>query len=616
MPASEHDQSALLREIVNLERRLSTLERSIVFRALRKAGIAANFLKRSAGKALLASPLHRIVRGAFQARQQKPYARWLEAHRQSDPLRGRSILSAEAPVSFSIIVPTRSPHPEWFRLAVESVTSQTWPNWQLCVSLDGGIPSAIRNWLNDLAKADGRIAVAEAGPPGGISSALNRGVAIARGDFLAFLDHDDLLESTALAHMAEVLSRQAADLIYTDEDLIDGAGAPLRPNFKPGWSPELLRSCMYMGHLIAARRDLALAAGSFDPAFDGSQDFDLALRLIDQGANVAHVPRVLYHWRAHEDSTAQSAAAKPYAAPAGKRTLEASLRRRGVPAEVENADRPNTFRVRIHSEPRAVSLIIPSRTPAYLKKCLRGLRGKTTQTDPVELVVVHHKSDTATDAEMLRISEEHRARVVSFTGPFDFARMMNEGAGAATGELLVFLNDDVEPKTADWLANLISPLAQPDVGVTGARLLYPNGTIQHAGIVLGMGDATGHAGRFLFDSAWWPWINNTRDVSAVTGACLATPKGLFETLNGFDLRFRNNYNDVDYCLRAREAGFRVVFSNDAVLIHHEGLTRGGGTTAAERLEFFRRWGHLLDRCDPFFSPHLKQDEDLSLEGVP
>jgi len=613
MPLSEHDQSALLREIVNLERRLSTLERSIIFRALRRAGIATNFLKRSAGKAILASPLHRIAGDAFKARQQKQYGRWLEAHRQSDPLLGRHISSAEAPVSFSIILPTRSPHPEWFQLAVESVRNQTWPNWQLCVSLNGEIPSAIRNWLNDLVAADDRIAVTCSDTGAGISAALNRGLALALGDFVAFLDHDDLLEPTALSHIAQVISAQSADLIYTDEDVIDKAGKSLRPNFKPGWSPELLRSCMYMGHLIVARRDPVLAAGGFDPAFDGSQDFDLVLRLIDQGASVAHIPRVLYHWRAHEDSTAHSAAAKPYALIAGRRALEASLRRRNISADVENSDRPNMFRIRIRPAPRAVSVIIPSRTPAYLEKCLRGLRGETRQTEPFQLIVVHHKSHSATDTEMARISEEHQALVVSFTGQFNFARMMNDGASAAAGELLIFLNDDVEPKTADWLSDLTGPLAQPDVGVTGARLLYPNGTIQHAGIVLGIGDATGHAGRFLFDSAWWPWINNTRDVSAVTGACLATTRRLFDTLNGFDLRFRNNYNDVDYCLRARETGFRVVLANDAVLTHHEGLTRGGGTTAAEQLEFFRQWGHLMDRCDPFFTPHLKKDEDLSLE---
>ncbi len=612
MSAPESDQTALLREIATLERRLSALERSILFRASRKAGIATHFLKRSAGKALLATPLRNMVAARFRARQQAQYAPWFEAHQRADCLSGKQVSLAQAQISFSIILPTQSPHPERFRLAVESVRSQTWPNWQLCVSLNGEIPAASGSWLNDLAKTDDRIAVS-ADAPAGISATLNRGIAIARGEFLMFLGHDDLLEPTALAHVAETLARQPVDLIYTDEDVIDEAGVPLKPNFKPGWSPELLRGHMYMGHLLAARRNAVLAAGGFDSAFDGSQDFDLVLRLIDQGARVAHIPRVLYHSRAEEDSISPSRDATE----TGKRALESSFRRRGIVAEVDHSDRPNTFRARIRSASRTVSLIIPSRSPIYLERCLRSLRAKTSVTEPFELIVVHHKSDRTTDTEMQRISKEHHALVVSYTGPFDFARMMNDGASAATGELLVSLNDDVEPRTAEWLSHLTGPFAQADIGVTGARLLYPNGAIQHAGVVLGIGDAVGHAGRFLFDSTWWPWINNTRDVSAVTGACLATTKRLFDSLNGFDLRFPNNYNDVDYCLRAREAGFRVVLVNDAVLVHHEGLTRGGGTTTAERLEFFRRWGRLLDQGDPFFSPHLNKDrEDLSLEGTP
>jgi GT2 family glycosyltransferase len=203
--------------------------------------------------------------------------------------------------------------------------------------------------------------------------------------------------------------------------------------------------------------------------------------------------------------------------------------------------------------------------------------------------------------------------IVPFRGPFNFARMMNEGAKAASGDVLVFVNDDIEPVSPDWLPNLISPLQNSDIGVTGARLVYPNGTIQHAGIVLGMSDATGHCGRFLFDSAWWPWINHTRDVSAVTGACLATTTKLFRALSGFDERFPINYNDVDYCLRARGSGFRTVIESEAVLVHHEGLSRAAGTSFSERIAFFRVWGHLLETPDPFFTPHLRTDrEDLLL----
>ncbi len=607
--------SALLRELIALDSRLSALEGSIVFRTLRKTGAIVQSFRRRAGNAILHSPFHAIFRAAgAETHQRNQYVKWLQAHRQSDPFVRRRISAKDAPVKFSIILPTKAPSPDWLRLAVESVIGQTWPNWQLCVGEDGEMPPTVRNWLDELARTDPRVTLAPPDGPSGISLALNRALNVADGEFVVLLDHDDLLEPTALAHTADALSKSNADLLYTDEDIIDSAGQPLRPNFKPGWSPALLSTCMYMGHLIVARRDQVLAAGGFDPACDGSQDFDMVLKLVDRGARVEHIPRVLYHWRSHQGSTAHSPAAKPNASAAGKRALDASLRRRGIAAVVRHGERPNTFHVNISSSARSVSVIIPTRNPALLRKCLQCLHATTLDTEQMELIVLHHEIGTDADAEIRRIASMNKARLVPFQGPFNFALMMNEAVKASSGELLIFLNDDVEPKAPSWLAKLTARLGVADIGITGARLVYPGGAIQHAGIVLNMCDATGHAGRFLFDSSWWPWINNTRDVSAVTGACLATTRRLFEALKGFDPAFPSNYNDVDYCLRARESGFRVVIENEAVLIHHEGLTRTGGTTLEERLSFYRRWGRLTERGDPFFSPHLRKDrEDLSLE---
>ena len=537
-------------------------------------------------------------------------------HRRSDPLAGLHIPSGQASTTFSIILPTKSPNPEWLRLAVESVQNQTWPNWQLCISEDGGMPSPVRAWLDDLAARDSRIVLVR-GDSSGISAALNRGIAAACGEYLAFLDHDDLLEPTALAHVASRLCRKTPDLIYTDEDYIDADGRPLRPEFQARLVPRIASQLYVHGTPDCRRRRLVLDVGGFDSSTDGSQDFDLVLKLTDRGAHVEHVPRVLYHWRSHGGSTAYSPAAKPQTLPAGQRALAASLQRRHFDAAVSYGDRPNTYRVRPPAHKRDMTVIIPSRNPKLLRKCLNAVRDKTSLWPDVQLVVVHHETEPIANAAMRLVTRDYGATVVPFSGSFNFARMMNEGAKAAAGDLLIFLNDDVEPLSSDWLVNLTSPLLRSGIGITGARLLYPGGAIQHAGIVLGMGDATGHCGRFLFDSSWWPWINHTRDVSAVTGACFATTNQLFRELSGFDERFPNNYNDVDYCLRAREAGFRTVIVNDAVLIHHEGLSRLAGTDFTERLAFFTRWGHLLETPDPFFTPHLSLDrEDLSLLPVP
>jgi GT2 family glycosyltransferase len=274
---------------------------------------------------------------------------------------------------------------------------------------------------------------------------------------------------------------------------------------------------------------------------------------------------------------------------------------------------PNTFRVDLaNSLEVSVSIVIPTRSAALLERCLGELRRKTRHAR-YELVVVHHLRNDAEDERIGAVATAHEARVLRYAGPFHFSKMCNEAAQVGSGEVLLFLNDDVEPVNEDWLGRLCGVLAREGVGVAGARLKYPEGSIQHVGMVLGMSDGVGHLGRHLRGSSYWPWIDFSREVSAVTGACLAVRRTLFEQLGGFDAEFPLNYNDVDLCLRAREAGYRVVLENGAELIHREAVTRQGGTNAEERLLFYRRWGHVLEAGDEYFTPHLRLDvEDLSL----
>jgi GT2 family glycosyltransferase len=513
--------------------------------------------------------------------------------------------------TFSVIVPTRDPNPTWFRQAVASIQAQNYPHWQACVCLDADVSVEIRDWLASLAAADPRFAIIP-GVGGGISSALNLAAAQATGDFLAFLDHDDLLEPTALAHFASTLAAHPAEIAYSDEDYIDPDGQPLRPNFKPGYSPELLHRCMYMGHLLAVSRSAFQSAGGFRSECDGAQDFDLVLRLVAGGAQAVHVPRVLYHWREHPSSTASGPAAKPAAHEAGRRVLSELIARQSPPASVIDGHRANAYRITRTLPPGTrASIIIPSRNPKLLQACLSSIRAHPSAL-PFELLVVNHRHDRV-ERRMASVIQSHGAISLPFDGDFNFSVLCNLAASRANGSVLVFLNDDVSLMQPDWLSSLVSTLHGDRVAIAGAQLLYPSGAIQHAGIALGLVDGAGHPGRHLFDSPNWPWINFTRDVSAVSGACLTIHRHIFEELGGFHTDFPLNYNDVDLCLRAREAGYRVVLDASVRLIHMEASTRTAGTRSSERLAFFRRWGRLVDSGDPFFSPNLScESEGLTL----
>ncbi|MDP2995957.1 MAG: glycosyltransferase, partial [Bryobacterales bacterium] len=415
------------------------------------------------------------------------------------------------------------------------------------------------------------------------------------------------------------LRQEPADLLYTDEDYVNSAGAPEQPNFKPAFSPEMLLSCMYLGHLLVISRARLEQMGGFRSRFDGAQDHDAALRLLAEGGKFRHLPLVLYHWRRHKGSTAQSSAAKPYAHDAGHRAIQEYLDQAGCQAEVEDGIGPNTHQVRWHAPPEIRrSIIVPSRTPALLKRCLERLRATTADSNP-EIVVVHHFTSSKRDREIEALAELHRCRRMVYAGDFNYSRMCNLGARAATGDCLVFINDDAWPVEASWLDRMAGHLGRPDVGVVGALLRYPDGAIQHAGIALGMLHATGHIGRFLFDSHLFPWINYSRDVSAVSGACLSIRRDVFERCGGFDTDFPRSFNDIDLCLRVGEAGLAVIVDRTVELIHIEQATRPSGQTSQERLLFLSRWYSQVLKRDPCLSPHLSLDSEqpvLSSEHSP
>jgi hypothetical protein len=444
------------------------------------------------------------------------------------------------------------------------------------------------------------------GEHGGISSACNLGLSAASGAYTAFLDQDDTVEPTAFDHIAGVLCCENPDLLYTDEDYMDQDGRAQLPVFKPGWSPALLLSCMYMSHLLVVRTERAREAGGFRSSRDGAQDYDLVLRLTDTNCQVAHIPSVLYHRRQHSQSTALDAAAKPYTQDAGRQALADALGRRKISAQVYDRPHANTYGWSDSGfRANAVTMIVPTRNPSLLERLL-GAIASTRDAQNARIQIILHRIEQNTDDAIAAVARRFGAGITPFSGPFNFSLMNNLAAANTTSPLILFLNDDVVPQEEGWLNGLCAPFARPEVGIVGADLRYFDGTIQHSGIVLGLCDGVGHAGRFQLGSPFWPWLGLTRNVSAVTGACLAIRRTLFERLGGFDEGFPDNSNDVDLCLRAQQAGFEVVLSCASRLHHEEGRTRDARARLSERIALWKRWGAALSEQDHFYSPNLSR----------
>ncbi len=486
------------------------------------------------------------------------YRAWLRRHERERPE------SAAPGVRISILIAAGgSPRLDE---AVASVLAQSYPQWELCVGGPGG-------WR---APADARIRTADC--DGETAAVLNRAGEPATGEYVAVLDPNDLLAPHALAWIAQAIGDSHPDALYTDED-----DAGRRPVFKPDWSPDLLTSASYIGGLFVVSRAAIDSAGWFRAGCDCAETYDLALRLAESGARFRHVPRVLHHRRHEPDSAAE------------RRVLTDAFRRRGIRARIEDGS-PWAVR-RIPSGAALASIIVCSRNPELMRACIGGIDARTSYSNR-EIVAVQHGFATPLGDKRL-----------AWDGPFDFAAMNNLGAGAAAGAVLVFLNDDVTPVESGWLDALVAQAERPEVGIAGALLEYPNGTIQHAGVVVGIANAAAHPLRGLSESPLWPWARLTRNVSAVTGACMAVRRSVFEELGGFDTAFPVNYNDVDLCLRARQAGYEVMLETGATLVHDEARTREGTTSEDERRLLFERWRSIVECCDPYYSPNLSRSRE-------
>lgn len=525
---------------------------------------------------------------------------------------------ADAP-RFSLITPVYDTPTDVFWAMVGSVLRQGFGDWELCLVDDCSPAPHVAGLLEEAEALDPRIRVARRTENGGIVAASNDAVAMARGEFLALLDHDDELHPDALELVDRALREEPeADYAYTDEDKIDRAGHHSGPFFKPDWSPERMRTQMYSCHLSVFRRSLVEAVGGFDPAFEGSQDWDLVLRATERARAVVHVPRVLYHWRMLEGSTSGAdEAAKPWAFTAGTRAVQAHLDRIGMQARVTHDPEDRGV---YHLDPELtdeplVSIVIPTagqqREVRYeqvtlISHCLRSIVADSTYENYELVVVADTPADPALLEELREIGGE-RLRLVSYDKPFSYSDKINVGAAASRGEHLLLLNDDIEVATPNWIERMVMYSSMEEIGAVGGRLLLQDGRLQHVGVRFQNG-LPGHP-YWGFRGDFRGYANAARIATnclAVTAACLMTRRELFEQLGGLSDRFPVNYNDVDYCLRLRQLGKRTVYDPDLRMFHFESSSRSSAVEEWEKRLFREIWLPFT-AVDPYSNPQLRHE---------
>jgi O-antigen biosynthesis protein len=519
---------------------------------------------------------------------------------------------------FSICTPVHDPPLDLLGACLDSIAAQTFTDWELCLVDDGSRDPAVVTELRRRATTDARIRLVERPEAGGIVAASNAALEAAVGEFVVLVDHDDRIEPDALERVAAALAADPTiDYLYTDEDKLSPDGTVFDTFHKPDWSPERLRSQNYCTHLSVLRRSVVDDVGRFRDGFDGSQDHDLILRVTERARRVHHVPAVLYHWCITPGSAAGDANAKPYAREAGRRAVAEHLARIGIDATVEQLATPGHYRSRRRLvDPPTVSIVIPTVGTArpvwgierpLVLNAVRSVLDVTTYPH-VEVVVV---TDPGTPEQVLRALDELDCTVIRATGPFNFSGRSNEGAAASSGDLLLFLNDDVLVEQPDWLDVMVGFCVEADVGAVGARLLYADGTLQHGGLLLNEQPLHIFHGFAGDDPGPFGLLEIDREVSAVTGACLLTPRRVFEELGGFPEEFRIAFNDLDYCLRVRASGRRIVWSAHSTLFHFESQTRRRDADQHEIDLLYERWGDEL-RSDPYGNPAFAPKQSVWL----
>ena len=516
----------------------------------------------------------------------------------------------------SIIVPTYETPEMFLREMIESVQQQTYSNWELCIA-DGSVSDQVMQVIQAYTQADKRIIVKKLTKNKGIADNTNAAIAIASGEYIALLDHDDLLAPDALFEVVRCVNdNEKADVIYSDEDKITADSARrFEPHFKTDFNIELLRSNNYITHFFVVRTNLIRQVGGFRREYDGAQDYDFIFRCTEAAKHICHIPEVLYHWRTHQASTADNPASKMYAFDAGKRAIEAHLKRQGVEGTVSHTKDLGFYQVEypVQGNP-LVSILIPNKDQKdTLKQCLDSVFSKTAYANYEVIIIENNSQEKETWEYYEELKQRDNVKIVTWESGFNYSAINNFGEKSASGEYLLFLNNDVEVINPHWMEELLGNCQRKEVGIVGAKLYYPDDTIQHAGTIIGIGGIAGHA--FLnmprSRSGYLHKASLQMDLSAVTAACMMMKRSVFESLGGFEEKLAVAFNDVDLCLRCVKAGYLVVYNPKVELYHYESKSRGSEDSEEkvrrfqQEIEFMRtRWINLLKQGDPYYNKNL------------
>ncbi|EHS8010596.1 glycosyl transferase, group 2 family protein [Enterococcus faecalis EnGen0340] len=567
---------------------------------------------------------HTIQRAKIEKlRNQASYPNWLARNEVLDiEAMTQEIATFHYQPKISIAMPVYNVEEKWLRLCIDSILNQVYTNWELCMADDASTDPNVKKILTEYQQLDERIRVVFREQNGHISEATNSALAIATGEFVALLDNDDELAINAFYEVVKVLNENPElDLIYSDEDKIDMDGNRSDPAFKPDWSPDLLLGTNYISHLGVYRRSILEEIGGFRKGYEGSQDYDLVLRFTEKTTKerIKHIPKVLYYWRMLPTSTAVDQGSKGYAFEAGLRAVQDALVRREINGHATHGAANGLYDVYydIESE-KLVSIIIPTKNGYKdVQRCVSSIIEKTTYQN-YEIIMADNGS---TDPKMHELYAEFEKQlpgrffVESIDIPFNFSTINNRAAKKAHGEYLLFLNNDTEVITENWLTLMVSFAQQERIGCVGAKLLYPNNTVQHAGVILGLGGVAGH-GHYGYphgDLGYFGRLAINVNYSAVTAACLLMKKADFDAVGGFEEAFTVAFNDVDLCLKVQALGRDNVWLHEAELYHFESQTRGYDDKGKKKKRFEQekvmmeeKWGPLIEN-DPFYNPNLTRD---------
>ena len=538
----------------------------------------------------------------------------------------------DAPVKFSIVIPAFKTPERFLREMLDSIAEQTYANWEVCVADGSPAGQSCERVLEQYAKKDSRFKYVILGENKGISGNTNAAMDMATGDYIVLADHDDKLTPNALYECAKLLQEHpGCDCFYSDEDKLDmDGGALFDPHFKPDFNIDLLCSVNYICHLFVVSRKVIEKVGGLRSEFDGAQDYDFVLRCVEavKDEEICHIPKILYHWRCHEDSTAENPESKLYAFEAGRRAVQAHYERTGIHAEVFKGEYLGLYRTKfIRDHDPLISIIIPNKDHIDdLKRCMESIEQKSTYKNYEYIIVENNSTDSATFEYYKKLEAENpKVRMVYWDGVFNYSAINNYGASFAKGEYLLLLNNDTEIINPDCLEELLGYCMRKDVGAVGARLYYEDDTIQHAGVVIGFGGIAGHC--FVQQkrgtTGYCHRIICAQDYSAVTAACMMVKKSAFDAVGGLSEELAVAFNDIDFCMKLRKAGYLIVYNPYAELYHYESKSRGLEDTPEkvarfnkEIATFEKKWPEILKNGDPYYNPNLTlKSQDFSLKRI-